>query len=77
MWQLSDAWNRRREPNVVLVHHDDLSADLEGQMRRLAALLEMTVADDSRPQLVQAATFAIAGPARSRSCRVRPAGGNV
>ncbi len=39
MWHLSDAWARRDEPNVVLVHYDDLSADLDGQMRRLAGRL--------------------------------------
>ena len=33
MWHLSDAWARRGEPNVLLVHYDDLLADLEGQMR--------------------------------------------
>src|ERR1700722_5020531 len=36
MWHLSDAWSRRGEPNVLLVHYDNLSADLEGQMRQLA-----------------------------------------
>ncbi|MFC7643923.1 sulfotransferase domain-containing protein [Streptosporangium lutulentum] len=29
MWHLSDAWTRRlRQPNVVLVHYDDLLSDL-------------------------------------------------
>ena len=29
MWHLSDAWARRGEPNVVLVHYfNDLSTDL-------------------------------------------------
>ena len=36
MWHLSDAWARRSEPNVLLIHYDDLTADLDGQMRRLA-----------------------------------------
>jgi hypothetical protein len=57
MWHLSDAWNRRHEPNVVLVHYDDLSTDLAGQMRRLASQLEITVPEQAWPQLVEAATF--------------------
>ena len=36
MWHLSDAWARGGEPNVLLFHYGDLSADLAGQMRRLA-----------------------------------------
>lgn len=57
MWHLSDAWARRREPNVVLMHYDDLSADLEGEMRRLAELLDIVVPDDAWPGLVWAASF--------------------
>lgn len=54
---LSDAWARRSEPNVVLVHYADLLAGLEAQMRRLAELLEITVPDQAWPALVHAATF--------------------
>lgn len=57
MWHLSDAWNRRHEPNVVLVHYDDLSADLAGQMRRLARLFGITVPEQIWPRLAEAATF--------------------
>lgn len=57
LWHLSDAWARRRQPNVLLVHYDDLSAGLEDQMRRLARLLGITVPDTAWPGLVEAATF--------------------
>jgi hypothetical protein len=57
MWHLSDAWARRDQPNVVLVHYDDLSADLAGEMRRLAGLLGITVPAQTWPALVRAATF--------------------
>ncbi len=57
MWHLSDAWARRAEPNVVLVHYDDLIADLDGEMRRLASLLGVSVPRALWPDLVQAATF--------------------
>jgi aryl sulfotransferase len=57
MWHLSDAWARRGEPNVVLVRYEDLLADLEGQMRRLAGRLGITVPEPAWPTLTQAATF--------------------
>nr|WP_240942776.1 sulfotransferase domain-containing protein [Planosporangium thailandense] len=57
MWHLSDAWARRGAENVVLVHYDDLSADLEGEMRRLAARLGITVPATAWPDLVRAASF--------------------
>ena len=57
MWHLSDAWAKRREPNVVLVHYDDLSADLEGQMRGIAWRLGIAVPEQAWPALAHAATF--------------------
>jgi aryl sulfotransferase len=47
----------QRKPNVLLVHYDDLSADLEGQMRWLAGKLGIAVPEQAWPALVQAATF--------------------
>jgi aryl sulfotransferase len=69
LWHLSDAWSRRGEPNVVLVHYDDLVANLDGEMRRLAALLGITVPDELWPDLVRAATFE---SMRARARRVAP-----
>ena len=43
LWHLSDAWARPDGPNVLLVHYDNLLADLEGQMRWLAGTLEIAV----------------------------------
>jgi aryl sulfotransferase len=57
MWHLSDAWTRRSEPNVLLVHYDDLTADLPGQMRWLAGRLGIAVAEQTWPTLVRAASF--------------------
>jgi hypothetical protein len=44
-------------PDVILVHYDDLLADLAGQMRWLAALLGTPVPAGQWPGLVKAATF--------------------
>jgi aryl sulfotransferase len=41
----------------VLVHYDDLSEDLDGEMRRLADRLDITVAPEIWPKLVHAARF--------------------
>jgi hypothetical protein len=57
MWHLSDAWARRQEPNVLLVHYDDLCADLAGQMRWLAARLGIAVPGHAWPGLIETATF--------------------
>lgn len=58
MWHLRDAWARRQQPNVRLVHYDDLLADLDAEMRRIAGWLGIEVPADRWPQLVEAATFA-------------------
>jgi len=69
LWHMSDAWDRRAAPNVVLVHYADLAADLEGSMRRLAATLAIDVAAATWPELVQAAGL----PAmRARAERLAP-----
>jgi aryl sulfotransferase len=57
MLHLSDAWARRHDANVVLVHYDDLVADLDGSMRRLAGLLGIPVDEERWAALVRAATF--------------------
>ncbi len=50
-------WAHRDEPNIHLVHFDDLKADLEGGMRRIAGVLGIEVAEDKWPELVAAASF--------------------
>jgi aryl sulfotransferase len=57
MLHLSDAWARRHDVNVVLVHYDVLLADLDRSMRRLADLLGIAIDEERWPALVRAATF--------------------
>ncbi|WP_328650761.1 sulfotransferase domain-containing protein [Micromonospora sp. NBC_00330] len=66
LMHLGDAWARRHEPNVELVHYDDLLADLGGEMRRLADLWKLP---SPGPELVEAATF---GRMRERADRLAP-----
>ncbi|UQU64962.1 sulfotransferase domain-containing protein [Couchioplanes caeruleus] len=69
MWHLSDAWRRRHDPNVVLLHYTDLTNNLEGEMRRLADRLAIDVPEERWPTLVEAATFA---QMRARADRLAP-----
>jgi hypothetical protein len=69
MWHLNDAWARRGDANVVLVHYDDLAADLGAEMRRLARRLGITVADELWPLLTAAAGF---GAMRSKADELVP-----
>jgi aryl sulfotransferase len=50
-------WPHRDLPNVLMLHYADLLADLEGQMRRVAAFTGIEVADEAWPELVAAARF--------------------
>jgi len=57
LWHLDGAWSRRSEPNVLLVHYDDLQHDLDRAMRELAARLRIDVDEAAWPALVRAASF--------------------
>ena len=74
MAHLSDAWARRDRPNIVLVHYDDLIGDRGGEMRRLAARLEIDVPEELWPVLVDAAGFE---QMRARAGQLVPDGGGV
>ena len=54
---LDTFWSRRDEPNVHLFHYADMEADLPGQLRRLADVLDVTIPDDLWDELVRAASF--------------------
>jgi hypothetical protein len=51
------ALKARDRANVVVLHYAELQADLEGEMRSLAARLGIDVPEPLWPTLVQAATF--------------------
>jgi aryl sulfotransferase len=50
-------WRARREPNMLLVHYADMIADLDAEMRRIAAFLDIETPPALWPELVHAATF--------------------
>ena len=50
-------WAERKLPNLLMVNYSDLLADLDGEMRRVAAFLDIPVNDEVWPSLVKAAGF--------------------
>jgi aryl sulfotransferase len=69
---LQTFWDVADDLDVVYLHYDDLQADLEGQMRRLAARLGIDVDEHRWSSLVKAATFE---SMRTRADATVPAGG--
>lgn len=50
-------WAARHEPDVLLLHYNDMKTDLDGEMRRVANFLGIDIAEDLWPELVEAAGF--------------------
>lgn len=50
-------WQGRARPNVLFVHFRDMKQDLAGEMQRVAEFLQIEVAPDKWPGLVEAAGF--------------------
>jgi aryl sulfotransferase len=50
-------WAARDEPDMLLVHYNDLKTDLGGEMRRIAAYLGIRIAKALWPVLIDAAGF--------------------
>jgi aryl sulfotransferase len=55
---ISSWWELRDQPNVLFVHYDDLTADLDGEMRRVATFLDLPVDEARWPAMVDSCTFA-------------------
>jgi len=51
-------WNERRRKNILMVHYNDLQADLAGEIDRIAAFLGIDVAPPLFGEIVEAAGFA-------------------
>jgi aryl sulfotransferase len=50
-------WALRRQPNVLLVHYNDLKRDLSGEMRRIAEFLGLSIPAAKWPAVVERCTF--------------------
>ncbi len=51
-------WMERHRPNVLMVHYNDLKADLDGEMRRIADFCRIETPASLWAELVAAADFA-------------------
>ena len=67
-------WAARHEPNVLLVHYNDLKSDRAGEMRRIAHFLNIDIAEQLWPELVEAAGF---DAMKNASEALMPAAGNI
>jgi len=67
--QIRTYWDVRSRPNVHLFHYADMWSDLDGQMRRIAAILGVAVDESRWPQFVEAATLE---SMRARSAKSAP-----
>ena len=50
-------WDVRELPNVLLVHFNNLKADLPGEIRRIANFLEIDIDEEKFPAIVEHCTF--------------------
>jgi aryl sulfotransferase len=50
-------WDQQHRANVLLVHYNDLKADLPGEMQLIASFLDIEIAPEIWPDLVKAAGF--------------------
>jgi len=50
-------WARRNEPNLLFVHYNDMKADLAGEMRRVAAFLDIEIPESKWPAVVDRCSF--------------------
>ena len=50
-------WAERKRPNLLMVHYNDLLADLDAEMRRIAQFLDIHVPEEQWPALLNAASF--------------------
>jgi aryl sulfotransferase len=67
-------WADRQRENVLLVHYNDLKADLDAEMRRISAFLDIRVDEGLWPSLVEAARFE---SMRANGAALMPRGGST
>jgi aryl sulfotransferase len=71
---LASWWMARHLPNVMLVHFNALKTDLEGEMRRIAAFLEIDTPDALWPTLIEHCGFDYM---KANAERMAPLGGAI
>ena len=54
---IASYWARRGEPNLLFAHYNDMKTDLNGEMRRVAAFLDIEIPESKWPAVVERCTF--------------------
>jgi aryl sulfotransferase len=54
---LSTYWDLRDQPNMLFVHYNDLKADLEKEVRRIAAFLGIAIDEKLLPGILERCSF--------------------
>ena len=67
-------WEARQTPNIMLVHFNDLKADLEGEMRRIADFLGCDIDEERWSTIIDHCTFAYM---KKNAAHVAPLGGAI
>ncbi len=74
-WEnIASWWAARHLPNVLLLHFNALKADLAGEMRRVAAFLDIDIAEARWPTVIEHCSFEYM---KSRADAVAPLGGAI
>jgi aryl sulfotransferase len=74
-WEnISTWWAAREVPNILLVHFNDLKADLEGEMRRIARFLGCEIAEEAWPRILHHCSFE---HMKAKAALVAPLGGAI
>ena len=50
-------WHVRKQPNVLLLHFNELKSDLEGEMRKISKFLDCEINEKLWPDMVRHCTF--------------------
>lgn len=50
-------WEKKSRPNLLFVHFNDLKRDLGAEMRRIADFLDIQIAADRWPEVIERCTF--------------------
>jgi aryl sulfotransferase len=57
MHHIQSFWEHRALPNILMVHYNDLSADLEGQIQRIADYLDLDATAEEVKRVAEATHF--------------------
>jgi aryl sulfotransferase len=56
-YHLESFWKHRDDSNIIFLHYQDMLDDLDKEMRRVSAFLDIPVNEEIWPSLVEACTF--------------------